>query len=139
MDSSHDHDRHGNDNHPASVPRDSCFLLVLAFAALDGARAGLGIAPSIVNVLITTFMAIALVLQCALDAKCRRRPLPSSSLWLFLWLFPVAVPGYWIYTRRTAGIWLILGCIIAIIFVTTVSSFAAQILAPSLRAILQHI
>src|SRR5262249_50079942 len=49
-----------------------------------------------------------LVGTCAIDSQLRGAPLDDTSRWGMVWLWPVAVPGYMIWSRGRRGLLLLL-------------------------------
>lgn len=77
-------------------------------AVISGVRTGLlPVDRQNVDVFLSLSIGLLLALLVMADARILGRQFPQTALWLILSLWPLAVPGYLIATRRMKGLGLV--------------------------------
>ena len=120
---------------PLLAQRSRYVLALYLTAAAWGARTAL-LPPDrhLSDIVITVVAAVLAILLVHTDARLRGKPLPITTRWQLLLVWPIALPVYAVATRKLRGIWVAakhaLLAYLVFVAVAALAWFVASHLAP---------
>lgn len=113
-----------------SQKRYRTFLIILVYIIMTSIGIRFGINPEfgLLTYLIGLLLALLLTQICIVDGRIVGRPLPVSTHWLVLILFPISIPICFFRVHGTKGLVIVAAHLLGLLIIFIVSSYVMLLL-----------